>query len=66
MSSMAGNVTRDKHLCLKSDPGIPLITMSILPVAAFSSPDVAQAANQFDAGKIFGMLVPELAFDAQA
>src|SRR4051794_26427764 len=49
-----------------SNPRIPFIIVAILPEAAFSVPQAGEAVARFDPHQIFGLLVAELALDAQA
>src|SRR5690606_15052716 len=48
-----------------SDPRIPFIVHAIFPVTPFSCPDILKACNRFDRAQIFGVLVTQLALDAE-
>lgn len=54
---VSGQNSRDLE---RSDPGVPLIALVILPEAASAAANAAQAGNHFDAHEVLGMLVAQL------
>src|SRR5262245_26045697 len=49
----------------RSDAGVPLVSL-VLPVATHAARDAREALDELEADDVLGMLVSELALDAQA